>query len=85
MADLDVLAYTETKEDEWDDAYHESLVKYITRQCELLALRREHEDQVGSMHKTLKEKVPHTPSPSPPCAFITGTGPSSTTQHQNCP
>ena len=69
MDELDVLACTDTKEDEWDDAYHGSLVKYITTQRQLLALRRQHEDEVGSMHKTLKEKVQPTHSPSSPCAF----------------
>merc|ERR1712166_345381 len=56
MDELDVLACTDNG-DEWDDAYHGSLVKYITTQRQLLALRRQHEDEVGSMHKTLKEKT----------------------------
>ena len=68
MDELDVLACTDNG-DEWDDAYHGSLVKYITTQRQLLALRRQHEDEVGSMHKTLKEKVQPAHSPSSPRAF----------------
>lgn len=56
MDEIDVLACTD-QGDEWDDAYHSSLVKYITTQRELLALRRAHEEEVGTMHKDLKEKT----------------------------
>eukprot|EP00656_Telonema_subtile_P003340 TRINITY_DN11527_c0_g1_i1.p1 TRINITY_DN11527_c0_g1~~TRINITY_DN11527_c0_g1_i1.p1 ORF type:complete len:238 (-),score=87.77 TRINITY_DN11527_c0_g1_i1:256-969(-) len=42
--------------DEWDDAYHTSLVRYITVQKELLELRRTHETEVGALQAEHDEK-----------------------------
>eukprot|EP00658_Telonema_sp_P-2_P005617 TRINITY_DN12109_c0_g1_i2.p1 TRINITY_DN12109_c0_g1~~TRINITY_DN12109_c0_g1_i2.p1 ORF type:complete len:183 (-),score=78.85 TRINITY_DN12109_c0_g1_i2:150-698(-) len=43
-------------DDDWDEAYHTALVRYISVQKELLALRREHEQEVGAMQTELEDK-----------------------------
>merc|ERR1712070_638831 len=42
-------------DDGWDEAYHSTLVKYITTQQELLSLRRTHENEVTALHKEFQE------------------------------